>query len=68
MLPASVTRRPDSSEPWFEVTRTVVMESDFGVYAITELVGPDGLLILREKKLLMKDGRRLGQFANPYVK
>lgn len=51
---------------WFDVQRTVVDEKDDSVYAITETVGPDGRLTQGERRLLTKDGRRLGRFIDPY--
>jgi hypothetical protein len=54
-----------NGNPWFNVHRTVVDEKDYGVYALTETVGPDGRVTVGAKRLLSRDGRRLGRFLDP---
>jgi hypothetical protein len=55
------------AQPWFEVTRTVVDESDHAVYSLTEFVSSDGRLVMHEKRLLTRDGDKLGRFLDPYA-
>jgi hypothetical protein len=52
--------------PWFDIQRTIVDYRDYAVYALTETVGPDGRLGTGEKRLLNRDGRRLGRFSSPH--
>jgi hypothetical protein len=66
-VPVMVTPTDSTKEkPWFKVQRTVVRQSDYGVYSLTELVAHDGRLVRYEMTLLGKDGKALGTFTNPY--
>lgn len=50
----------------FTVRRTIV-ERDFHVYAIEQIVEENGRVQLTEKTLLNQDGRLLGAFWDPYI-
>lgn len=65
-VPAVATVAPESTPKymWFVVQRTVV-EKDYSVYAITEVVGEDGRIVTTEKKLIDKMGQKLGLFPTP---
>jgi hypothetical protein len=66
-IPPAATLAASSSSgvKWFEVRRTVV-EEDYQVFAITEVVDSDGNYTITDKSPLSIPGKELGAFLNPY--